>query len=326
MKENNLYFLWGKEYFMINQEIKRIAERLSELMGEEPEIVYFDTDELSPRELREQLEFSPLFALQRVAVIKRPYCLGKGKKRGDKSEDFIKVINDYLDNASGGQILVLTSNQNEKSNPLVKRLLKEAEVIECKNPAPNVLGEWVKDEFADRDCSCTAGVVRRLVNSGQDMYYLYNLVEKLCLQVKNRAINEKDIEEELTNSDEIKVFKLTDALLRRNLKGAMAAFHQLLEQGEHPLLFLTMIARQFAGMAKVKAYQERGYNNKKIAELNGMKDFMVRKFAESGRLFSWEEIEQDFSAFLDVDIDIKSTSKDNVILMETLILEICTRK
>ena len=29
---------------MINQEIKKIAARFSELMGEEPEIVYFDTD------------------------------------------------------------------------------------------------------------------------------------------------------------------------------------------------------------------------------------------------------------------------------------------
>lgn len=326
MIESSLYFLWGKEHFLLDQEIRRIVTEVSLQLGEEPEVIYLDTDEMSPRELREQLEFSPLFNLYRVVVIKRPYWLGKGKKRGNKSEEFIKAINDYLDSDPQGQTLIFTSQELEKTNPLVKRLNKDARIIACKNPDARYIGKWITDEFAARDRICSAEVVNRLTNCGQDMYYLYNLIEKLCLQVEGRKINEKDIEDQVSVRDEIKVFKLTDALLRRNLPSSLDAFHQLLEQGEHPLLFLIMTARQMASMARVKAYQEQGYNNKKIAEITSMKDFMVRKFADSGRLFSWDEIEACFALCLDIDIKIKSTSQDAVFLMEGLIIDICTPK
>lgn len=325
MKESSLYFLWGKEQFLLDQQVKKIVEQVSERVGEEPEVLHLDTDEISPRELREHLEFSPLFNLYRVAVIKRPYWLGKGKKRGNKSEEFIRVINDYLDSAPQGQTLILTAEVLEKTNALIKRLSKEAQIIECKYPNTKYLSGWIKDQFAARERSCTPEVLNRLINSGQDMYYLYNLIEKLCLQVEGRIINEQDIEKELSGRDEIKVFKVTDSLLRRDLPGSMQAFHQLLEQGEYPLLFLNMTARQFAGMAKVKAYQEKGYDNKQIAEITSMKDFPVRKFADSGRHFSWEEIKRIFSVCFDCDFKIKSTSQDAIILMEGLIIEICTK-
>ncbi len=326
MNESSLYFLWGKEQFLINQQIDKIAAQVREELGEEPEVLYFDTDEMAPHEFREQLEFSPLFNLYRVVVIKRPYWLGKGKKRGNKSEEFIRAVNDYLDSEPQGQTLIFSAEGQEKTNPLVKRFSKEARIIECNSLDAKYMSKWVNDEFAARDRTCTPEVVKRLINSGQDMYYLYNLIEKLCLQIEGRKIDEKDIEAELSIRDEIKVFKLTDALLKRNLSGSLQAFHQLLEQGEHPLLFLIMTARQFASMARVKAYQEQGYNNKKIAEITSMKDFMVRKFIESGRHFSWKEIEACFEQCLDIDFKIKNTSQDAVFLLEGLIIEICTRK
>ncbi|KUG04285.1 dna polymerase iii delta subunit [hydrocarbon metagenome] len=324
MKEDSIYFLWGKEHFLLNKQINQIVAEICEQLGEMPEVLHFDTDEITPREFREQLDFSPLFDLYRVAVIKRPYWLGKGKKRGNKSEEFIQAVNDYLDSDPRGQTLIFTAEVLEKTNPLVKRFNKEARIIECNNPDARYLSKWITDEFAARDRTCTSEVVKRLVNSGQDMYYLHNLIEKLCLQAEERKINEKDIEAEFSVRDEIKVFKLTDALLKRNLPGSLQAFHQLLEQGEHPLLFLIMTARQMASMARVKAYQEQGYNNKKIAEITSMKDFMVRKFADSGRHFSWKEIEACFALCMDIDFKIKNTSQDAVYLMEGLIIDICT--
>ncbi len=321
--ESSLYFLWGKEPFLIDQEIERLTGCLREQCGEEPEVLYVDPDELTPRELREQLEFSPLFALQRIMVIKRPYWLGKGKKRGNKSEDFIQAVNDYLDQEVPGQTLIFTAEGLEKGNPLVKRFSKEAHIIECKSPDARTLEDWITQQFAQRNRACTREVIKGLQSSGQDMYYLFNLIEKLCLQVEGRKIDHRDLEEDVSIRDEIKVFKLSDALLKRNLTGSLEVFHQLLQQGEHPLLFLNITVRQLAAMARVKAYGEQGHNNKKIAELTAMKDFSVRKMIESGRYFSWEEIESFFVLCLDIDFKIKNTSQDAVFLMEGLIMEMC---
>lgn len=322
--ESQLYLIWGKEAFLIDQEIDRITRQLGE-RGEEPELLRLDGDELTARELREQLEFSSLFSLHRVAIIKRPYWLGKGKKRGNKSADYIKAVNDYLDGAGPGQTLIFTTGEIDKTNPLIKRLNKEARIIECNPPDKKLLGKWITEQFKQRGQSCTSGVVKRLQGSGQDMYYLFNLIEKLSLQVEGRTIEDKDLEQELDTRDEIKVFKLTDALLRRDLKGSMQAFHQLLEQGEHPLLFLNLTVRQLAGMARIKDYREKGFSNKEIANITGMKDFMIRKFTDSGRHFSWEEIRRFFTLCLDIDRKIKNTSQDSVFLLESLIIEICSQ-
>ena len=142
------------------------------------------------------------------------------------------------------------------------------------------------------------------------------------MQVEGRSNEDKDLEQELDARDEIKIFKLTDALLRRDLKGSMQAFHQLLEQGEHPLLFLNLTVRQLAAMARIKDYGEKGFSNKQIADITGMKDFMVRKFMDSGRHFSWAESEL-FALCLSLDWKIKNTSQDAQFLLESLIIEIC---
>ncbi len=323
--KSQLYLIWGKEAFLIDQEINRITRQLGQEMGEEAEILYLDSDELPPRELREQLEFSPLFTMHRVAVIKRPYWLGKGRKRGNKSEEYIKAVNDYLDGAGPGQILILTTPELEKTNPLIKRLHKEAQIIECNTLDKKVLGQWIGEQFKQRGRTCTSQVVKRLQSSGQDMYYLFNLIEKLSLQVEGRAIAPQDLEQELDVQDEIKVFRLTDALLRRDLTGSIESFHQLLEQGEHPLLFLNLTLRQLANMARVKAYSEKGFSHKQIADITSMRDFMIRKFIDSGRHFSWEEIRRFLAGCLDIDLKIKNTSQDAAFLMESFIIEVCSR-
>lgn len=185
--ESQLYLIWGKEAYLIDQEIDRIIRQLEE-GGEEPEILSLDGDELTARELREQLEFSPLFSLHRVAIIKRPYWLGKAKKRGNKSEEYIKAVNDYLNGDGSGQTLIFTTQEMDKTNPLIKRLNKEARIIECNPPDKKFLGKWIMEQFKQRGRSCTSGVVKRLQSSGQDMYYLFNLIEKLSLQVEGRSI------------------------------------------------------------------------------------------------------------------------------------------
>lgn len=327
MNKDRLYFLWGEESFLIDRQIRQIAAQVNDEAGEEVEIVQLDAEEMTPYELCEQMEFSPLFVLYRVVVIKNPPWLGKGsKKRGSKGDAFIQVMNDYLDMPSTGQTLILCSNVCEKTNSLVKRLLKEAVVIPCSKLDNRQLEEWIKAQLAERACSCSVRGIKIMAGSGQDMYYLVNLIEKLSLQVQDRTIQDRDIEREIIHRDDIKVFKLTDALFKRDLKASMQAFHQLLQQGEPPLVFLSVAVRQFAHMAKVKAYHERGYDGRQIAELSGLKDFMVRKFIDAGRKYSEEDLERCFRAFLETDAAIKSTSKDPQILIETLLVDICRGK
>lgn len=326
MPVSKLYFIWGEEIFLIDQKIKEIHHLMQQESGEEVELLYLDADELNPQQLLEELEFSPLFALQRMVVIKRPPWLGKSQRKTSRNEGIMKVLQDYLQRDLGGQTLVITAAEHNGSNPLVKLLDKEAVVHECKSATPQYLSGWIKDEFAARGRKIDTGAVNMLAKSGQDMYYLSNLIEKICLGYQGGTISVKEIDEQLDTRDEIKVFKLTDALLERNLTASFRSFYQLLEQGEHPIFILYMTVRQFLSMGKVKHYQESGADSKEISRLTGMKDFVIKKLLGQARNFTWAEIETLFKQFLDADIRFKSSGQDEKTIMEGLIIQICTKK
>lgn len=327
MAEHNAYYLWGEESYLIDREIQKIIAGVAKDSGDEPEVVLVDADEMSAMELGQTLEFSPLFALSRVVIIKKPAWLGKSSRKVRKTEETLQVLQDYFGYDNHGQVLILTFAEYNASNPVAKFLNQQVRMMNIKAPSPTELEEWCKAEFSRRNMRVVPVALKRIVNSGQDMYYLENLIEKLSLIVKSDVVvGINEIEEQLDSKQVIKVFKLTDALLNRNLKASLAAFYQLQEQGEHHLLILHMITRQFLSLSKVKLYQEMGYSSGKIAELTSQNDFVVKKIMEKSSRFNGEEIRALFARLLETDTSFKSEAKDPRILMETLLIEICSQK
>ncbi len=323
MEIKNVYYFWGAEDYLINKKTNDIVAQLRLDSGEEPELVLVDGDETSALELGETLQFSALFAISRVVVIKNPAWLGKNNRKVKKAEEIVKVIKDYLDQNQTGQTLVLCSPEFNASNPVSKLVAKQAQIIEVKPLSPKALGDWVKAAFSQRGLQVETAAVNLLVNSGQDMYYLENLIEKVSLMVNTDIVRIKDLETELDSRHEIKVFKLTDALLSRNLSASLEAFAQLQEQGQPYLLMLAIISRQLISLGKVKFYQEAGYSMSQIAQLTNQKDFVVRKMMEKSSRFTAEDIRTLFKKLLDIDVSLKSESKNQRILMETLLVDFC---
>lgn len=323
MTGGKIYYLWGDESYLIDRKIEAIIDGIRDENGDEPEVVPVDADEMSALELGQTLEFSPLFALSRVVVIKRPVWLGKSVRKLRKIEESLQVLQDYCRHDNHGQVLIMTSAEYSASNPVAKFLAKNAEVVNVKAPGSQELEDWCQNELERRNVRVNPAARNRMANSGQDMYYLVNLMDKLSLIRETDVIGVKEMEEQLDSKQEIKVFKLTDALLNRNPKASLAAFYQLQEQGMHHLLLLNIITRQYLTMSKVKFYHEDGYPTAQIAQATGQKDFVIKKMLEKASKFPRSEIRKIFIKLLETDISLKSESKDPRILMETLLVDLC---
>ncbi len=325
MVNNVVYFLWGSESYLID---KKIRELISELVtaSEDPEIVPVDADEPSAAEFGQILEFSPLFAMSRVVIIKNPWWLGKSSRKMKKMEDRLQVLEDYFQRDNNGQVLILTATENNTSNPINKFLSKMARVINIKSLSPKDLEKWCRTEIEQRKMQASPAVISRIAGSGQDMYYLENMLDKLSLIKGEGSLGMDDLDEHLDSQHDINIFKLTDALLSRNVKLSLAAFHQLMEQGQSHLLLLAMITQQFVALSKVMFYHKSGQSNTQIAQLTGQKDFVVKKMLDKSSRFTSGDIRRIFEKLLGADITFKSESKDPQIIMETLLVELCTRK
>ncbi|WP_157048878.1 DNA polymerase III subunit delta [Syntrophomonas palmitatica] len=325
MKKEQVYFLWGDESYLIDKEIKDIHTRLRHNYGE-VELLYLDGDEMSGRQLIENLQFTSLFCEQRMVVIKKPAFLGKGKRKAARNDELRKAVEEFLLQDMEDQTLVLTAEEHDNSNPLVKILDRQATVLQFKQASPQYITKWAQEECKRRGLKASAEVINLLSRSGQDMYYLENLIEKLSLMTMGGSLTVQDLEEELENKEETRVFALTDALLNRNLRSAFRAYNQLLEQGEPPLLFLNMTGRQFFNLGKVKAYMEKGYDKQSIAAAVGMKEYGVQKLMSCARGFAWEEMDDILAYLMELDLTMKSTQQDGEILMESMLVKICRKK
>jgi len=321
---SDTFFIWGAEGYLIERAISSIVTELSQEGDGYLEVLGVEADGMSSVELGQTLEFSPLFVSSRVVIIKNPAWLGKGSRQSRRINESLKVLEDYFGREHPGQVLILTAPESNTSNAIVKLLNKKAQVI---NPRPLSLMEldgWCKEELQRRRLSMAPVALQRMVNSGQDMYYLLNLMDKLALIAGSKTVTVQELEEQLDLRQEIKVFKLTDALLDHNLKGALAAFYQLQEQGEHHLLLLHLIARQYFLLGQVKSCQSDGMSRSMIASETGQKDFLIKKMMEKAPRFSSEEIRSGFEKLLAADMSFKSESKDPQIIMESLLIEMCS--
>ncbi len=324
MTESKLMLIYGQERYLIDKEIERVRAGLGRNCGAEPEVVFIDADELTPEQLLEQLDFSPLFALERVVVIRRPSWLGKPRRKAAKVEQLVDGLAAFLSEPIPGQVVIFTSDEDVSAHPLMKKLAKVLKKTACVRPDAKGMEAWLRDLAAGLNQPIAPQAVRLLANSGQDMYYLEQLMRKLSLQNGPATITEQDAAAELDQQPEISVFKLTDALLNRRTRDALMAYYKLLRQGGHPTFFLYMILRQYVLLGKVKDYSQQGLSQAEIAKKTGARDFAVRKMASSAARYSWEDLKRCFELFLEADTNLKQSGRDGKIVMEALIIAVCT--
>jgi len=323
--KKNIFFLWGEEGLLIDRKIEQIITEYTTEIECEPEIIYLDSENMRPEELEAELENNSLFSLYRVIIIKKPAWLEKDKGKNSPVGPIEALLKRYLDNRADNQVLILTASKHDSTHPLVKWLNKNSTTIHCQSNYQEKV-KWINSEFQQRRCNVESGVPQMIVHSEQDMYYMQNLIDKLCLIKVEGLITREDVETEINMKENIKIFRLTDALLRKDIKDSWKSYIMLLEQGEHPIFFLYMIVKQFIMLAKIKFYYENGYNRSMIRNATGLKDFMIEKFAKRIHNFTWENIYMLFVRFLEVDLKMKTTGQNEKILIETLIMEICIKK
>ncbi len=319
----DFYYLWGNEHYLIDQEINKIAADFELSSGESPEISFLEADELTPGQLLEALDFSSLFNLSRILIIKRPSWLGKSRKKKSRSEEYFQVLEGYFNQPAQGQIVIITGEELP-TGPFGKTLGKAARVMHFTKPDAAALNGWLQEEFRKREKQVSPGVIKLVSSSAQDMYYLKNLIDKLCLMHPDETISINDVEEELSSGEEVRIFKLSDALLRKDLGAALASYNQLMSQGGSEVFFLYIVVQQFVQMARVKSCRDEKMSNKEIENSLGLKGWAVKTKSEQSGRFNWEDIRNLFDVFLETDIRLKTTSQIPKLVFEELMVKVCS--
>ncbi len=286
----------------------------------EPEVINLDSSETKVSELDQYLTEVSLFAYRRVVIIKHPVWLEKSRT-GERKE-YEAIIKSFAQR-SPSQIHLLLTSTKSPSGTIAKVIKKSGNILEIPNLDARQMSSWITSELRKSGLKIDKNALNQLVKSRRDMNYVAREIERLALCHREQTITLSDltgIELDLTSFN---IFRMTDALLRKNTREALKALALLMEKGEAITLMVHMITRELILLAKVQALSAKGESRAEIARSLGIQSFRIDKMM--GSAVDHKELKKTFDQLAAVDYALKNTAQDEQLLLETMVVEICER-
>nr|MBP9802628.1 DNA polymerase III subunit delta [Patescibacteria group bacterium] len=199
--------------------------------------------------------------------------------------------------------------QVSKPNPknlLYKALTKFKYVEEFPKLSSDKINTWLKKEIASRNKTISQEAALTLLSFvGENLWQLEQEINKLVHFSHNSEISLNDVKSIVQAKSDDNIFNLVDALGKKNKALALKLLESQLDSGANSLYLLTMIARQFRILIKVKLFSAKIDNSFAVAQALKIHPFVAKKTLEQSKLYSLEDLKKIYQLLLELDFKLK---------------------
>jgi DNA polymerase-3 subunit delta len=256
-----------------------------------------------------------------------------GKKRVVVVKEFEKlagtdtekeIVSAYVNKPLDSTILILVSLAPDFRKKPFTDLKKRAELVECKPLYDNQVPVWIADRIRlqGREASTEAC---RLIQAyvGNSLRSLQNELDKLYIFMGDRKkIALEDIAAVVGATKGFTIFELQNAIGRKDPKEAIKILERMLEAGQSPQMIIVMLTRFFTQLWKLTDLRARRLPETEIAREIGVSPYFVKQIIEFRSNFDIQQIEENFKLLLEADTVLKSTSRDQRLVLDLLVLSL----
>ena len=159
---------------------------------------------------------------------------------------------------------------------------------------------------------------------GTDMMTLKNETDKLSAYANGNEITEDMINILASKKSDVRIFALSNCILKNDFNGAYKQLDILFESNEKPEIILSVLSSTFVDMYRMRVAAESGKKVSDVAkDFNyGKREFVLTNADNNAKKFSTENLRHILDIILNADIKLKSTRVNARILMETLLSEL----
>jgi len=232
-------------------------------------------------------------------------------------EDASRELAAYLAAPSPDAMLVLSATVGERGRVpagLVKLVQPIGEVREVK-VARKDLAAWVsrraKAKALELAPDTSSALVERL---GEDPATLDQALDQLGSAFAGTRVTRQVVAEQFRGLGDQHVWDLCDRAFARDLPGAMRSLATLLQSGEDALPILGGIASRLRDLVRVRSLPDRMPPGD-LARAAGLRfEWQARRYRESARRFSMEELVDIHDRVVEADRALKSGATGDVVL------------
>ncbi len=316
------YFIFGAENYLRDKVIKAIVEKFKTPGSEDFDLTTLYGDDSSAIDVLEQLEMLPFLAKNRIVILKNFDKM----KLPDRNS-----VAQYLENPVPTTIFILTAEKTDNRTEAFKKVTKNSVNISCKKPFnANSIIHWLDNELEKKNISMDKDAAEYFANSIElDYLIAANELEKLIIFTKNSSnISLDDVKSCLEKSKMNSVFDLQNSIGKRELKRTLQILQNLFyfeEPSKIAVFIVSILTRFFTLLWMIIALQKKNITDSEISSRHlDQIFFKYRKdYLNSSRNYNDNNIKKVFSLLLQADIDLKSLSIKEEIILETLIFNIC---
>jgi len=255
-----------------------------------------------------------------------------------------------------GNCLILTAEAVDRRKKLFKTIAAVGKVLsftKVKGAArqQQALQEMAGEMLGRAGKRLTPGAWTALgQKTGFDLRESIGAIGKLITYAGEKTqIEAEDVEAVVGRTKEDTVFDLTGALCARNLVFALKTLHELLDQGLHPQMIMTMIVREIRFLFQAKlliasgrlgafqpnmdygrfqkavhpALKQLGGDGTDALAIASQHPFVVYQALKNAGRFTRAELVDFLDLLVRTDLALKSTGQDPRILLERILIAVC---
>jgi DNA polymerase III subunit delta len=248
-----------------------------------------------------------------------------GEKRLVVIKEFEKVKNPdaltpYIKNPLESTVLVLISGESDfRKNPY--RAFGDERTLDCKPVYDNQVPQWVKKRVRQFNKTITDDAAAMLTAyTGTSLRQIVNEIEKLDIYTANRkTITIEDVNAVVGVTKAFNIFELYKAIGFKDASKAINILDKMLERGESATVIVRMLTRLFRQIALLSDLQIKNVPGQKIASQLQIHPYFLDEYYGYIKNHPLDLIPDRFRSLLSADISLKTTSKDQRLILSLLI-------
>ena len=307
------YLLYGLENFFIDKEIKNI---INDGKFDDISISRYDLENDLLNSIIDDANTISLFDSNKLIIVDNAFIFSRTTKKIDN----IELIEEYLSNPNPNTTIIFIDRlENIDSVKKIVKAIKSKGIIKEFNPLKNI-NNSVKEMFGDYKID--NGTLDYFINRvGSNLKIISSEIDKLKLyKLDDKIITKEDINNISTENINVDIFKFVDDIINKNKKDAIKSYRELLKINEEPIKIIAILSSKFRLMYQACTLTKKGLTEDKISEILGIHKYPVHLAIIAGYKYNQELILKYLNDLADLDIGIKTGTKDKELALELFIL------
>lgn len=310
-----IYTLYGEDTFGINKFI-------NDLMKKEQieDKITYDYEECNIKDVLEECSYNDLFGNKKLVVLNNAnFLTGKTTLNDDSLESYVNNPNELT-------ILILKVNEDklDERKKLVKLLKEKSTVKLFLSLDVKDINAYIKNYFTSEDYKIDNNIIPLIASriNGNTKVLNSELNKLMLYKINAKTITKDDVLKVITKYEEDNIFKLVDAVIKKDKPSIFTLYKGLIDNKEEPAVIMSLLSNNLRIILQSGILYKDGYSKDKIASYLNEHPYRISLALENSRLIEKKELINDLNKLAILDYQIKSGEVDRFKGLEAFFIEL----